>query len=390
MPHLSDAEIILLVLAAFYLFECFFRLDEGTVAFVAAPGRRFRLLRAAPFFASQRGGVLLSGIYPWSQTFLATSFPVSLDRDGAYSYTTSALSWRGRGLPECRYVRFADQPNFRAVDREVLAGEQVFLKLRSPQAAQSIAARLDVIAKTPAEQRGTCHRRPPDPAHRRRRGGRATGGFRAGAMPLALFGGVLLVGTFLIAPCLMWAFYDHPAAWKILISYVCFYLLVWGLAIAAFHKLHGTLEPDRTSDRLKQSLMMCVSPANTMRGLTAISTQLLVDFHPLAAAKALLAEDQFRAFARLVLRDARQPLRPIYPTDDAALVPVVDTYRASLEASLVALVERSGLDVEQLLAPPEPESPDVRAWCPRCEQQYAVASGRCDDCGGIELVPFAT
>src|SRR5580704_17854605 len=108
MPHLSDVEIILLVVAAFYLFECFYCLGEGTLAFIAADGRHFRLLRTAPYFASTRGGILLSGVYPWSQTFFCTSFPVSLDRDGAFSYTASALSWRGRGMPDCRYGPFAD------------------------------------------------------------------------------------------------------------------------------------------------------------------------------------------------------------------------------------------------------------------------------------------
>ncbi len=389
MPHLSDAEIILLVLAAFYLFDCCYRLDEGTLAFLSADGRRFRLLRAAPYLASQRGGILLSGIYPWSQTFLATSLPVSLDRDGAYSYAASALSPRGRGLPECRYVRFDDRPVFSASDREVLAGGELFLKVRSPQQARSIAERLNAIAQAPAEGRPAAiaallarHTDADAAAERLAR-------FRAAATPLAMFGGVLLVGTFLIAPALLWTMYDHPAAWRILFAFLSLYLLGWGLAIAAFRKLHRAVAPAESSDRLKQTLMMLVSPAGTMRGLTAISVALLADFHPLAAGRALLGEDQFRALARLALRDLAEPLRPVYPTTEAAAIRAIDAHRGALQAALVALVQKAGIDVDELLAPPAPEGPDVRAWCPRCEQQYAVPSGCCNDCGGIELAPFA-
>jgi hypothetical protein len=389
MPHLSDVEIILLVVAGFYLFECFHRLGEGTLTFIAADGRHFRLLRAAPYFASTRGGILLSGVYPWAQTFFASALPVSLDGDGAYSYAASALSPRGRGMPDCRYVRFDDQPVFSAIDREVFVADARFLRASSPHDARQLADRLNHIAQTPAAQRESAiasllsaHT---DVAAARER----LAQFRSASMPLALFSGLLLADTFLVAPTLLWTMYDHPSGWQILAVYLCFYLLLWALAIAAYRKLHRTVAPDRRKERLKHSLLMLVSPANTMRGLSSITTDLFAEFHPLAVARVLLADEPFQIFARQSLRDIRQPLLPVYPTDDPRLVEIVESSRARLQAALERLVEQSGLDAATLLAPPAPEGPDVRSWCPRCEQQYSLSHGRCDDCGGIELVPFA-
>ena len=180
-------------------------------------------------------------------------------------------------------MRFKDRPVFSASDREVLAGGELFLKVRSPQQARSIAERLNAIAQAPAEGRAAAiaallaRHTDADAAAER------LAHFRAAATPLAMFGGVLLVGTFLIAPALLWTMYDHPAAWRILFAFLSLYLLGWGLAIAAFRKLHRAVAPEQSSERLKQTLMMLVSPAGTMRGLTAISVALLADFHPLAA-----------------------------------------------------------------------------------------------------------
>ena len=123
-------------------------------------------------------------------------------------------------------------------------------------------------------------------------------------MPLGLFGGLLLANTFLAGPLLLWTTYDHPAAWQILAVYLIFYLLLWGLTVSAYLKAHRAAAPDRARERRKHALMMLVSPATAMCGLTSLTVNLLGDFHPLAAAHGLLAEDQFRSFARLALRDA--------------------------------------------------------------------------------------
>jgi hypothetical protein len=102
----------------------------------------------------------------------------------------------------------------------------------------------------------------------------------------------------------------------------------------------------------------------------------------------LLAPEPFRAFARRVLRDVRQPAQPVCPSHDAAVVATESFFRAALRQTQEDFLKTHRLDPDELCRAPEPAEAASRAYCPRCETQFATTDARCADCGGMPLVAF--
>ncbi len=63
-------------------------------------------------------------------------------------------------------------------------------------------------------------------------------------------------------------------------------------------------------------------------------------------------------------------------------------FRAALRQTLEDFLKTHRLDPDELGRAPEPTEAASRAYCPRCETQFATAEARCADCGGMPLVPF--
>ena len=148
MPHLlSDAEIILLVLVGgFYLFECFYRLSEGTLAFIAADRLAFSAVASrAVFCQPARWHSAFGRLSLVADIFLHVVSCSALIVTRLFLHSQCAGP-RGRGMPDCRCVQFAESPKFDGSDREVHVAGERFLLTNSPHEARRIAERLNVIA----------------------------------------------------------------------------------------------------------------------------------------------------------------------------------------------------------------------------------------------------
>ncbi|QDT37040.1 hypothetical protein [Stratiformator vulcanicus] len=80
--RLSDTELILLILAALYLFECVLWLAPGKSIFGASFGRpRCRVAHSA--LSNDRGSFVLLGLAPWSKEFIVDATSIR-DADAAF------------------------------------------------------------------------------------------------------------------------------------------------------------------------------------------------------------------------------------------------------------------------------------------------------------------
>jgi hypothetical protein len=215
--------------------------------------------------------------------------------------------------------------------------------------------------------------------------------FRTASRLLRLECNLLFFYIFVGGPLLVWV----PNFWlywpHLLVGLLLLNLTVTG----EYWFVHRRLYPDERSSRLWHALMMALAPLTSMRALDALAGPLCLDAHPLAVARAIFKPEHFSAFARRVLLDLRYPL----PSGEAAS-PEADEIERWFHATISARLEQivaapaigtpsvDGLNIVELLASPQPEGDDVRAFCPRCRQQFATLSGECDACGGLKLTAF--
>lgn len=123
-------------------------------------------------------------------------------------------------------------------------------------------------------------------------------------------------------------------------------------------------------------LSIALAPPAAVRAVDVVSRDLFSGFHPVAVAAAACDEASFRDFA---VRSVRA-LRFGPASELSRLRPLAEDVER-------AVARRLGPAATWLVAP-QRESPSCRTYCPRCLQQYVVASGTCPDCAGVALATF--
>src|SRR3989442_7532613 len=78
VPRMSDLQLLFLVLALLYGWECACWINRGSVAFRSWCGRRWQAAHPGALLGNQRGGFLFSHpLTPFGTVFTGTQFPVS-------------------------------------------------------------------------------------------------------------------------------------------------------------------------------------------------------------------------------------------------------------------------------------------------------------------------
>lgn len=106
--------------------------------------------------------------------------------------------------------------------------------------------------------------------------------------------------------------------------------------------------------------------------------------HPAAAALALAPLPARDEIVFNVLADLRWPLSP--PGAGPLASEILGNFRAELEHEIGLLLCRARLDPARLLAPPKPDGPQSRTYCPRCGAQFVTEKGTCPR--GVPLRPL--
>jgi hypothetical protein len=150
-------------------------------------------------------------------------------------------------------------------------------------------------------------------------------------------------------------------------------LLLIGISIAIlleFWTLHRKIFPHAhdKDGRFKSAVTIVLSPVAAIRGCDVLTRDLLAGYHPLAAAGALLAAEEYQRFAAEQLRLCR--------FDDY----LSKQYRAMLQTQVETTIRQQGIDPEELMRPPEIQIGCV-VYCPRCLAQYTKERADCSDCG---------
>ncbi len=382
---MSDVQLLFVVLAALYLWECACWLRRGSVAFVTWLGRDWRAVHPGALAGNPNGGFILAApLPPLGSVFIANQLPLSLSPDGVMAFVATNVNPGWRPAQSGCFARWEKLGAVRVRGKKLLVNGELFLVAATSGFARHLKAELQRLVKlTPAERettilemlRGTFDLRAIESRQREYQ-------VRSPAvrrLSNALFGYLLLV-----VPGLIW-YFGFGLTWLGLLLG----LLSLTIATAIFFcRAHRALYPNASDERFTLTLTIALAPSSTLRAHDALSRPLLENFHPLAVAKQLLPDNEFRTLARQVLLDLRHPARPWGISEQSELVATEAYSRNALLTATEEFLNLNGLTPDELGRAPAPADESCRSFCPRCSVQFTTLRGECADCGGLAVVEF--
>ncbi|MFO1476958.1 MAG: hypothetical protein U1F98_09950 [Verrucomicrobiota bacterium] len=370
---MTELEVLYLVLAGVYAWECVCWLPSAAFAATTWFGQRWRPRMPNSLAGNSNGGLVLAPPLP-PLGWLAQCSPFSIftSTDGAVLQFHAPPGTRNAPPPV--RVSWTETDSLSASGRTVsIAGKKRF-KAASPAAARRAVRNLRRLRElSPAERDAFQSATLRTGFDEQELGARWQRFLEFGpalrawcnALFLLLFAaGPLAVHLFGLGRTWPWIL----AAWIILAAGI-----TW-----RFRKAHRALYPEPSADeeRFMHGLTIALSPASAVRAHDLLSRGVLDAFHPLALVQAFCNEQDFHRHAEQWWIDACFPV---------ATTPGAD---ASTRAVLDKFLRRHGINPTEFLKPPTRSDPSSRSYCPRCRAQYIRKDGTCPDCSGVRLVPF--
>lgn len=383
---MSDLHVLLLVLAVIYLWDCLVWVRRGSIAFSSWRGTRWHLRFPAALAGNTRGGLVpVPPLPPLGTVFVTAPPPVSVSTEGVLGFVSASLDPSGRPPQSGRWMPWDKLERLEARGHRVFANHTELCLTGGEASATALVARLIRIREANAKGRDrqldewTTSLLDAEAAQSRHRE------YTAASRQLRWCCNAYFLLLFVVVPAALLRL-GPSRSWPYLVGLV---LLQGALTARFFYRAHRLLHPAAPDERFTQTIVVLLSPPSGVRALDALSRTVLQDFHPLAVAKALGETEALRSLASRTLRELRFPALPAVTSVDPAVVSAEQDWRHLLDRSITRALRRWGLDPDQILAPPRQQDPACRSWCPRCEQQFTMESGRCQSCGGIHLLAFA-
>jgi hypothetical protein len=382
---MSELQLLFLVLAALYGWECACWVRRGSVAFSTWLGRNWRARHPGNLLGNQRGGFIFAAPLPPLGTLLtASQSPLSLSPDGALAYVATNVNPGWRPAQSGNYLHFEDIREVSVRGKKLLVNGDVFLTTASSTLARHFAGELQRLMKLNPSQRGNAIAELVQATMDTKAVEQRWQELQKLSRPVRLLANVLFIYLFLFAPGLIWQL-GFKLSWLGLL--IGLFALTTATAVS-FYRAHRTLYPQAEDERFTHTLTIALAPMTTMRAHDALSRPSFESFHPLAVANAFVPKSGFRDFAQRILLDLRHPAEPVCPGQNPAALATERYARTALQTAVEKLLKQSGIAPEELCIPPAPLDESCRSYCPRCGAQFTTLSGNCADCGGLALVAF--
>jgi hypothetical protein len=382
----SELELLFLVLAVIYGWECACWVRRGSVAFRTWFGRRWRPSHPGTLLGNQRGGFIFAHPLPPLGTLLTgNQFPLSLSSEAVFAYVAPTVNPGWRPAQTEALFRFEDIRTVEANGKKVRVNGAVLLSATSPTFAAQVAQQLQQLVKVAPAAREKAAEAIIREGFDRKAIERRWQEFQKQTGKLRLLTNGLFAYLFVLAPLLIWQV-GFRLCWLGLLAG----LLAFTIATAiSFYRAHKRFYPAAEDERFTHFLTILLSPATTIRAHDVLSRPLLEGFHPLAIARVFCPEPVFRDFARKVLREVRHPGLPVCPRREPLAQTAERQSREVLERTVEEFLRQGDVSPEELMRPPAPADESCRSYCPRCLTQFTTAEGICADCGGLALTACA-
>lgn len=380
---MTDSETLYLVLVVLYVLEGAAWVPRGSMALVARSASSAHPKLPHRTIGNARGGAVLGFPFLSEATiFVVPQWPVSLSPEGILFWVAESMELEERAEHPGRFFRFDDIRSIRADGRAISINHETITEVVSPGLAEQIVATIGSLKKLPEKDRGRAiddflGKRFDVSAIKAR-----LASFYGDTSRLRTLSFSLWLITLVLVPALALRF-GFERIW--LVALVVIYASMWMTTIA-WVRLHRRYFPHERLARWGYAFMLALVPISTMRAIDLLAKRLLHDVHPGAAVAAMVPPERARRFLSYLLRDARHPMNPTSPVEDADVQTTEAFYRNAVAAHLAKMVETLGDNPDELAATPMATG-DIEGEmvCLRCHARYTAEMRTCEDCGGIEL-----
>jgi hypothetical protein len=267
-------------------------------------------------------------------------------------------------------LRPGQKQPFRTAGRNILVGDFLIYRAHSYAFANILAGLLERLRRAPQRELDRILKHEYEKMFDAPRVASRLSEYRVHSAFLRTTTVLLFVFLFGIAP-LDIRLLGLGRSWPFLMAYVVGSL---GCTSWAFLRGQKALYPGQTGGRWQQALTFALSPLSAIRANDVLLRDLFCAFHPLAVARILMTEENFRVQAERELRNS------IYfgrtgPTE-------------GMQRALETFLRRIGMSVDELLKPPHRDSANSCTYCPLCLSQFVIGEGECPDCIGVRLEKY--
>jgi hypothetical protein len=378
---MTEKETLLAILVALHGVEGAQWFQHGGVVLRRAWNGRFRRAAAGDLIGNSRGGLaFFSPLPPFGEVHCGRPLPCALAPDGVYFAQTENRP----GVPVpvgCgRVFSWDELKKIRADEKTLRVGAEVCWRADNVHAPHRLAATLRDLARSddasrPGAIAGELRRRLDPKAV-----AKMLVEFRSRIVWLGRLTDALFALLLLVSPVVVWRFGWMPALWFLVPA---IYLLTGSIG-ELLRRNHRRLYPEARDERFKLALLGWLAPLVSIRAVALLSRPLLGEFHPLAVAAVLEAEDA-AALARGYWRDLKHPRIPSVPLE-ALPRSIAEWHRSRQAKEMAKVLESRGWKSADLEAAPTKSDPAHLRYCPRCEAQFVESADSCPECGGLPLM----
>jgi len=387
VPLMSDLQLLFLVLALLYGWECACWINRGSVAFRSWWGRRWQAAHPGALLGNQRGGfVFAHPLPPLGTVFTGTQFPLSLSPVALLPCVATSVNPVGRPVQNGNCFAWSEIQSLEARGKKVLVNGEPLFKAPSPGFAAKMAQTLRQLREGTKTEREKLIRQTLNQGFDTSQIALQWQEFQTKASSLRFVTNALCIYLFILSPLIIWRF-GFLRSWPFLLAAL---LALTFTTAMLFRRAHKKLFPDAEDERFTHFLIILLSPVTAIRACDVLSRPLLEAYHPLAVAKIFCPTKQFEAMARHYWRELRYPALPICPREDRVALETEGYSRTVLQDAAEHFLKRSGIDTDALINPPLPADDTCLSYCPRCLAQFTTREGICADCGGLVLAPLLT
>src|SRR5262245_18857976 len=137
---MTDLQLLFMVLALLYGWECACWLPRGSVSVCTWLGRRWRAVHPGVLLGNQRGGFIFAApLPPLGAIVTGNQLPVSLSGDAALAYVSASINPGWRPPQTGRLCPFDQMTNVAARGKKVLINGELFCKASSAPFAHYLA-----------------------------------------------------------------------------------------------------------------------------------------------------------------------------------------------------------------------------------------------------------
>lgn len=381
---MSDLTGLLLLLGLIYLSECFSKVPEGALILAIPRSGSASVKRAASGPLAHWGLQILNVVPTGRQVVVCPPHIPSVSKEGVAGTVPASSGVSSSKASNSTFVAFAAMSTIRASGTDTLIDGTWRFAAHGNLSAARAASLLTRLHSLPEGARDAAIEAEVHRSFRLESARRLRRVLTHRTFYLRVLSDGLLVFLFVAAPLAV-ALLGWLTTWRfLLLALLCFLIAI----LSGFWLVHERLLPGLKGHRLVSLAKMALAPTAAIRAGDALWGEALSTHDPLCLVAAFCDRSHFASAAGLFLRDLKfTPHRPETGQTEAAAV--ARRQIAQLRGvELTKLAKQLGLGEETLFAAPDPITKEIKAYCPRCLEQYTRAEGPCADCPEVGLVPF--